>query len=1265
MLHNIIIRENRLDEWVRSYAREAQGTIVELVFRLVAASCPNPTERRFPLADSIGQTGPDGILATDVGFPPFVPEGRSIWEIGTGGNAGRKATTDYWKRTTETPATERATSTFVFVTPHSGVHEWNQPMQKRWRRNRLARDGWRDVRIIDGTVLVDWLRQFPSTELWLAGEMGIHVDHVETPEQRWNLLRTYGEPPPLTPDVFLANRIEASAQLKAVFEGSLLQLRLDTHFQEQAVDFVAAWIGSLSDEAKADYSGRCLILTRAAEWKVITTLPQRHVLIADFHLNDDEPEGTRLLQMARNSGHAVIFGGTPGGLPYPYRVLINSPKSHQINDALEKAGYSKERARTVAQKCGGNLSTLLRLLQKLSLMPEWSQGSDAADLAIAVMLGSWEEGKESDREIVEKLSGKEYGEWIGTMREIAIRPGTPLIQREGIWKAIARYEGWHALGPNLFDEHLDRLGQVAVSVLRGRDPQFELPPDQRYAANIHGKVLAHSHSLRNGLAETLALLGSHPGALTSCTSGKAQVTAVLAVREILAEADWVLWASLDRLLPLLAEAAPGQFLDSVEDALGNKLCPFDTIFAQESGGIMGNNYLSGLLWALETLAWDAQYLTRVVVVLGELTARDPGGSYANRPANSLSTILLPWHPQTCAPVHKRLTAVETLQTELPDVAWKLLLNLLPKAHGVTMGSRKPAWREIIPDDWPNGSTVKEYLEQVSAYADLAARVAAQDTSKLADLIDRFQDLPPHVLERVLSHLRSDAVTSLPEADRAKLWTALIDCVSQHRKFSSAQWAMKPETVDKIAAVAANLKPDAPFYRHQRLFSERDFELYEERGKWEEQQRELDIRRQQGVNEVFTSGGVPAVQQFVGVVESPWRVGVAFGVVAPKQVIAEVLPSLLESETKSLAQFAGGFVRGRFHAHGWQWLDELDTSRWSPSEKGQLLAYLPFTPETWERSTRLLGPDEAPYWSNTSANPYETERGLELAAACLVKYGRAYSAIRCLGAVLLRKGTLDNKFTVEILNAVPSTSEDVRVADSHSIIEVIKALQEDQASNPDDLLGIEWAFLPLLDRHQGVSPKSLEQRLADDPDFFCEIIGFAFRPKEKDRPLEEPTIQQKNRARNAYDLLHVWRKIPGSKRDETFDGEALAPWIERVKAVCSESGHLEIAMQRIGHVLIHAPADPDGLWIHHSVAIALNAKEAEHMRIGFRTELFNSRGVHTYTAGIEERKLANEYRKQAEEVETRGYRRLADSLRDLAVDYEHQAEREASRDPYED
>lgn len=1266
----MLITENQLDLWVRDNARDAQGVIVELVWRLVAASSPIPKERRFPLGDSIGQHGPDGILDVDLAFEPFVPEGRSFWEIGTGLNAGDKATRDYDDLVSAIPENIRTESTFVFVTPLSGwrgwEHTWKEGAQGRWIEDRRTRCEWRDVRVIDGTKLIDWVHQFPAVELWLTQRISVlPAQQVETPEQRWSWIRSVGEPP-LTPHVFLANRDEARAKLEEVFAGTTVKLKLDTHFPSHVVDLVSAYLAEVDDASRADAAGRCLVISGVGAWNTMVAQKEKHVLVADSNLDLSGETGTRLIQKALRAGHAVIFGGAPGGIPDPTGALLPVLSSHQLKDTLEKAGYSEERARTLAQKSGGNPSSLLRCLQNLSLTPEWANGPEAAELSIAAVLGSWAEKSDADRAIVEGMSGSSYGEWIGKMREISLHPGTPLTQQDGNWKFVSRYEGWYALGPRLFDEHLDRVYTAAISVLKEKDPRFDLPTEERYMSSIHGKVLAHSHLLRNGLAESLALLGGHPKALTSCTPGKAETTAVLAVREILAEADWVQWASLNDVLPLLAEAAPGEFLDAAEKALNSDPCPFDEVFAQEAAGMFGQNYMTGLLWALETLAWDADYLSRVVVCLGELAERDSGGNWANRPANSLTTILLPWLPQTCAPVAKRSTAVKTLLVELPDVGWNLLMGLLPELHSTSFRSSRPAWRETIPDDWTESVTNLEYWEQVEIYSEMAITVARSDHEKLAELLDDMERLSPPAREQLLKYLGSDEVVTMPEVERLNLWTELVDLVTEHRKFSEAEWAMEPEQVDKIATLAERLAPEAPALRHQRLFSERNFDLYEEKGSYLEQRQELETRRQKAVEEVAADGGAQAVLGFATAVQSPSDVGSAFGFVAGGDVDGVVLPELLGSEQKSLAQFAGGFVWARFRSRGWQWVDDIDTSRWTPLQIGQLLSFLPFTSNTWERSKSLLGEDESAYWSKTSANPYEAETGLEFAVDQLIQHRRPYAAIRCLHRMLHDKKPFDSGKAIRALLAALESSESAHSTDAYEMVEIIKELQKDPGTDPEDLFRVEWAYLPLLDRHNDASPKLLERWLANQPGFFCEVIRLVFRSKNEERPSEETMEGSKNIAKNAYRLLNEWRTPPGYQEDGTYDGDALTAWLDAVKKECSETGHLEIGMTMVGHVLIHVPADPDGLWINRAAAATLNAKGAVDMRNGFRTELFNSRGVYWVDpTGKPERELANRYLAQAEAVDDAGFHRLAATLRDLAANYERESERVSSREPFDD
>jgi hypothetical protein len=106
---------------------------------------------------------------------------------------------------------------------------------------------------------------------------------------------------------------------------------------------------------------------------------------------------------------------------------------------------------------------------------------------------------------------------------------------------------------------------------------------------------------------------------------------------------------------------------------------------------------------------------------------------------------------------------------------------------------------------------------------------------------------------------------------------------------------------------------------------------------------------------------------------------------------------------------------------------------------------------------------------------------------------------------------------------------------------------------------------------------------------------------------------------------------------------------------------QIAMREVGKVLFYSPPDPDGLWVHRSVATVLNAKDAGDMRLGYELQIINPRGVHFVDPeGKPERDLADHHRKRAEEVEMCGYYRLATTLKEVASSYEREAEQRRLR-----
>ena len=1159
------------------------------------------------------------------------------------------------------------------MTPRSsGSGGWNEPAQTKWLEKRKDK-GWKLIRVIDGVKLADWLREYPAIGRWLAKKLNLtaNLGGITTAAEHWEDLMSEcaSDGPSFPPTLFTVGRSGACEALQALFEGKTQVLMLFAESPKDVADFVSAFLAGLDSDTSGHLSNRCLYINDEQAWRSIVETRIPHVLVADPRLGLETEEGAPLQTIARRKGHAVIVplcGAWSGNSPEILK--LRSPSQSQIETILKEAGYTDIRARELARIGGDRISALRRHLRGYGTLPPYATWENATIIAQAGLVGKWDGANSADRSALEMLLGKGYGEWIEILRPGTLRSDSPLIQNNEKWRFVARGEAWSSLGSRITDADLDRFQKMAVTVLGELDPKFDLPKEERFAASIHGKVLTHSPLIRNGIAETLALIGSRPTSLTSCSDGKAELAAILVVRDLLNKASWDRWASLDSVMPLLAEAAPNEFLDAVESVLIDlENTPFHKIFAEEGGGGFGGwNYMSGLLWALETLAWSPEFLSRVSVILADIASFDPGGNWTNRPSNSLADIFLPWHVQTSASFERRKSAVEAVIREHPMVGWKLVLALLPHNHGFTSGCHKPIWRDFIPREWKDGVLRTEYWEQVTAYTDLAVALAKSNSCKLCELIKRLSDLPKSAHDSLLEHLNSDAVVSLPEIMRLPIWESLDKLTRQHRKFSGADWALPEEVVNKIAETAKTLAPIAPALKYHHLFGGRDFDLYDEKGNYDEQRKRLEEARQAAIKEIIGDSDVGLALNFAAKVDAPYEVGRALGIIASDEFEVSMLPSLLDSEDDISAQVVAGFIWARFWKLKTGWVDAVLGRAWFPEQQSKFLTLLPFEEEIWERvSSHLTTSHEELYWRNAKVNPYGTDSDLRIAIEKLLEYGREGAAVMCVARMADDRSRFDESLATRALLAVLECEGGVKELDSYQTIELIKRLQESETADKDALFQIEWNFLPWLDRFSSGSPITLEKRLASDPTFFADAIALVFRSnKANGDDYDAPDEQRKHLSKNAYKLLTEWKRCPGIQDDATFSARVFNEWLNEARRLTGESGHAEVAQIQIGHVLTCAPPDTDGLWIHNAVAKVLNARDTGEMRSGFTTQLFNDRGVHGFTHGQEELELARKNREKAESLDSKGYTRFAAVMREFAEEYERQAEREAKRDLYD-
>ena len=1204
-------------------------------------------------------------------YRSYIPAGTSYWEITTSRNPQTEATSNLRKRSRALSPEARADATFIFVTPRTAATGgWSEPKQSRWIARAKSRYNWRDIRVLDANQLAAWLQGLPALGRWLAEAAGRlpSAGSILTPLEYWKEhvpLVDGGEKQVRLPSrLFLADRDRATDALRRLLSSETQKLLLLAESEYDVDDFVAAYLQSIPEEQRHHHAHHCVFVRDIDAWQSLCEVPTRHVLVASPRLGLDEDNQT-FLTLATTKGHAVIVplcGSWPAG--DENIVRLHSPSQATVETALRDAGLPTARCRELAQDSGGQLAALRRSLLALGSRPPYAKWGAATGLAQAGLIGRWNAGNSDDRSAIETVVDRGYSDWISPLRRAALRPESPLVQHNELWRFAVRSEAWSALGRYISDDDLNRFRGVAVSLLSEDHPKFDLPRDQRYAAAIYDKVPKHSDQIRAGIAESIALLGSRSQFLSSCSQHRPADTARRIVHVLLADARWTRWASLGPHLPLMAEGAPDQFLAAVESDLGRRPdSPLGTLLRDDSqdSGFLNTYETAGLLWALETLAWSPDYLSRVAVILATMASMDPGSRWVNGPQNTLRTIFLPWCPQTSADDCQKTGAIKAVMREQEEIAWKLLVHLLPHGQGFSTGCRQPTWRPWVPRDWTGQVRLDDYQRTVAAYFELAVQSAGVHPTRLRTLVERLPELPSALRTRFLSRLESDDICSLSERDRFQIWEELDAVVRRHRRFHTAQWALPEADLVPFVTAANALRVESPVLNARWLFPRSPLEATDGQDSTAQQMERLEKQRRDALREVIQNGGTKAVYVLATEVPTPSSVGDSLAHVATDREDTEIIERYLTGISETEYVMLSCYVWRRFALRGWPWAQSVGFSRWSREERAKFLALLPFQEAVWSQLPKYLGDgSEHLYWERVNQNPYSVQDDMSVPIREFIRCGRFGAAISCVNSTV-RDSRFNSGLASFSLLALLEAQEATDDVDGAAIVDIIVHLQECPGFDQATLCKIEWAYLGLLGIGSPGSPTTLENALASDPAFFISVLELVFKKStgQRDTDTGDTVGRDQSRARNAFQLLESWCRPPSVSTEEGGASPRLREWVKIARQTAHEKDLSDVSDRYIGKVLVHALQPSDDNWVPEEVAELLNEEEMGKCRDGFFSGLLGQRGVFAMTAGREEAKLAADFRLKARRLDGRGFARLAGTVREVAKHYSAQSEQFAA------
>ena len=770
------------------------------------------------------------------------------------------------------------------------------------------------------------------------------------------------------------------------------------------------------------------------------------------------------------------------------------------------------------------------------------------------------EGNNSDLEALATLSRGDPVALLQTATRWLDTPDPP-IRREGqFWYFTAKKEGLLLLARHATQHDLERLEEVVVRVLGELDPRYTVEQAERW---MHLNRPRHSTQLAEGLAETLAAMGGLGKQIRIATMTSADWSARI-VRRLFehAASDWRLWASLAPHLPLLAEAAPRQFLDKVETGLGER-APVLELFKQEGDNLFGCCPHTGLLWALEGLAWSPDYLPRVTSVLTELARLDPGGRMANRPRESLRRIFLIWYPQNTLPWKEQLLVLGSLIRRDSEAGWSIVADLLPRSMDNSLALHKPKFRTWAPAEDPQ-LTRGEIWDRQRDLVTLLLRYVAVDGKRWSDLIEALGSVPKEAHEAIVSNLAALDLGAITDDARTQIWNSLRAFVTQHRRFSQAEWVLPEPYLRRVEEMLVRFEPADPIARTAWLFSHHAHIARDVGENFSAEDAALHEARLQAVMAIHGGRGVTGIVNMIDVVDEPSMLGESFGESPVDEEFEEqLLRAHLASPDVRSRPFARAFVVGRATTRGVAWiLQALQLRDLTAEQRAELLVCLPDRDEAWEIAERDTAV-QAAYWNAVYPFVRGSIEQVEYAARKLVIHGRATAAIELLWRHFKDTNPPSSALLTDVLEAfIREPSEETLTGNfAYYLGELLDALAKATDVDQGRLARIEWALAKFLDFHR--PPVLLHRELIRDPAFYVELLSFAFKAEEGE-PLGEVSEADARRAQTAYAVLGSWKTPPGVSADaSTMDADVLVAWIGQTLELSSAARRRTVAEQYIG------------------------------------------------------------------------------------------------------
>jgi hypothetical protein len=1060
----------------------------------------------------------------------------------------------------------------------------------------------------------------------------------------------------LSPKLALESREKQIKEFLNLLSQSPSKIIIVSSTKEESYAFI---INALQTEN--EYRDRVRVITNQESWDKIVKEEDLILIYRGFIPHN--------IGVAIAQGHFIVEAEETINIKDKSHYVIELPKikKRQHVDTLQDMGISFDDAWKVIEDTKGFLHAITQhpLLQPYEkIKPDWVEKYSIDILSTILFVNSWNKTCDEDKIALSQLSGLDYKDFEKELYLLSKETNPPIRLVGNVWQVISKINLFDLISHKILFTQLDKLKSIAIDILTEIDPAYELVPEQRSYATIYDKVMKYSGLIRHSLADTFVMLSVFGDIInTDIHTWINNLLQEIFEKNLSVES----WYSYHHILPMLAEASPESFLTSLEKSLEkieeNKI---EELFTDNGDLMMGECNYCYLLWALETVSWNQDYFVRVVLLLAQLSELDIEYGRNNRPFNSLKDIFIGW-VQYCSVTHKdRMEIIENiLLKKYPNIAWKLLLELLPDNHSVSTGISKPkyhTWADV--DDTILQKDYIKYCNEVNRL--LYENLDDKDNQKWYDVFNNIDKFYKEYFFKIIDKFMSLDKESFSDDIRLKIANILRHKIHNHRSYPDAHWTLPKEYINKLEEAFYFIEPKKLVDKYQYLFEMGSIDIlnpipYNQETFTEDHEKEENIveeLRKKAIKHILTDGSFDDLIQLIKRSSSSWDIGrILFILYSDKYT--KIMLSWLEDENSYLVQCAKSYMQNLVRES----FDETVLDGLSNIQKSELILAMPFCSRAFELLKKQNITVQKLYWEKINWY-YALENNdlhyINWIIEQFYNYELLPKAINFVSHMIfpIKREKVITEIDIELLfKILYEIDPNHEALDRHSISEVVKYLQKSNIKEEHKRF-LEWKYLML----KSFEPTYWERLIIQNPKSFVELVSWIYKPeKERNEDKDLTQDQIKNRANNAKELLERIRLFREYDDIKSMNKDQLTQWIYQAKEAFKAVDRVNIGNRQIGILLAKSSKKENEIFPNKMVCEIIEEYQNNEFEEGFIHEILYP-GGHRFTTkvadegGEQEYALAEKYKKYADKLKLI-YPRTANLLIKISDWYLEEAKRE--------